>query len=96
MSEAACPSSPGPARANIARAARTAHEKNSTHVSLPVVGEVDLPPADQLAFLAGVGALAAIEVIEWPIAIVLALGHALASSHRNRLVREFGEAIESA
>ena len=95
MSEAASPSSPESARANVARAARTAHEELDA-LSLPVVGEVDLPPADQLAFLAGVGVLAAIEVIEWPVAIVLALGHALASSHRNRLVREFGEAIESA
>jgi hypothetical protein len=77
-------------RAGAAQAASSAHRKNSVHVSLPVVGGVDLPPPDQMAFVAGVGLLAAFEVIEWPVAVVLAVGHALASSHRNRLVREFG------
>ncbi|MER5182324.1 hypothetical protein ABT009_28900 [Streptomyces sp. NPDC002896] len=66
-------------------------------VTLDVLGRrVELPPADQLAFLAGLGVLAACEIIEWPVALVLAVGHKLAHSHHSRVLREFGDALEEA
>ena len=54
--------------------------------------------ADQLAFLAGVTALAAFEIIEWLVAVVLwvGLGHALASDCHRQALRDFGEALEEA
>ena len=75
-------------------AAETAHRRNSTHLSLPVFGDVTLPSTDQLAFIAGLGALAAFEIIEWPVAVILGVGHALALDHRHRLLADFGEALE--
>ncbi|WP_367325395.1 hypothetical protein [Streptomyces sp. HUAS ZL42] len=66
-------------------------------VTLDVFGtHLELPPPEQLAFLAGVGVLAALEILEWPIALVLAVGHQLAHSHHGRMLREFGEALEEA
>ncbi|MET9848267.1 hypothetical protein [Streptomyces ossamyceticus] len=76
-----------------------AAERAVTHhaVTLDVFGaRIELLPPDQLAFLAGVGVLAACEIIEWPVALVLAVGHQLAHSHHGRMLREFGEALEEA
>jgi hypothetical protein len=67
-----------------------------THLRLPVVGELHLPAAEDLAFLGGVVALAVIGVLEWPIAVLLGAGHTLALSRRNKVVRSFGEALEEA
>ena len=63
-------------------------------VNLPVVGQVEVPPPEQLAYYGGLAALAAFEIIEWPVALVIAAGHLLASNHRNRILEELGEAME--
>ncbi len=66
-------------------------------VTFDVFGfRAELPSADQLAFLAGIGVLTALEIIEWPVAVVLAVGHQLAHSHHGRVLREFGDALEEA
>ncbi|MFE5816172.1 hypothetical protein [Streptomyces sp. NPDC056479] len=66
-------------------------------VTFDVFGaHIELPPVDQLAFLTGVGVLAAFEIIDWPVALVLGVGHQLAHNHHNRVLREFGEAMEEA
>ncbi|MFF4756123.1 hypothetical protein ACWD5R_37310 [Streptomyces sp. NPDC002514] len=57
---------------------------------------LELPPPDQLVFLAGLGVLTAVELIEWPIALAIAIGHELARSHHGKALREFGEALEEA
>jgi hypothetical protein len=62
---------------------------------MPFLGTVTLPAAGELAFLGGVGVLAVVGAIEWPIAAVLGAGHLLASNQRNKVLREFGEALES-
>ena len=43
-------------------------------VRLPLVGQVPLPSTGQLLWLGGLGAMAALEVIEWPVALVAAAG----------------------
>ncbi len=74
-----------------------AHAVTSHSVTLDVFGtRIELLPPEQLAFLAGVGVLAACEILEWPVAMVLAVGHQLAHSHHGRMLREFGEALEEA
>lgn len=55
---------------------------------------VELPSEEQLCFLAGVGLLAAVGVIEWPVAAAIAIGHGLAHSQHGKALREFGEALE--
>ncbi|HYB34441.1 MAG TPA: hypothetical protein VEF72_00655 [Mycobacterium sp.] len=65
-------------------------------VSLPMVGQVMVPRPDQLAYYGGLAALAAFELIDWPVAVVIAAGHLLASNHHNRILEELGEAMEEA
>jgi hypothetical protein len=63
-------------------------------VNLPVIGQVEIPRPEQLAYYGGLAALAAFELIDWPVALVIAAGHLLASNHHNRLLEELGEAME--
>jgi hypothetical protein len=65
-------------------------------VTLPLVGRVTIPRPEQLAYFGGLAALAALEIIEWPVALIIASGHVLADQHHNRLAEELGEAIEEA
>jgi hypothetical protein len=65
-------------------------------VRLPIVGEVCLPPPDQLAYLAAIGLLAVVDVIEWPVALVIITGRMLATQHLSRVVKGIGEAFEEA
>jgi hypothetical protein len=65
-------------------------------VELPVVGRVRIPRPEQLAYYGALGALAAAEIIEWPVAVVLAAGHWLIQNQHNRVAHEIGEALEEA
>jgi hypothetical protein len=65
-------------------------------ISLPVIGQFEIPRPEQLAYYAGLAALAAFELIDWPVAVVIAAGHLLASNHHNKLLEELGEAMEEA
>jgi hypothetical protein len=65
-------------------------------LNLPVVGRVRVPRPEQLAFYGALGALAAVEIIEWPVALVLGVGHALMQNEHSRVVEEVGEALEDA
>jgi len=40
--------------------------------------------------------MAAVDVIDWPVAIVIGIGHELAHHARTRIVRELGGRIEAA
>jgi hypothetical protein len=77
-------------------AAGVAREKNSLSITLPGVGQLRLPPPDHLAYLAGIATLAVLDIIEWPIALTLAVGHFLADQRRNKILHDFGEALEDA
>jgi hypothetical protein len=77
-------------------AAKQAIEKNAIQVNVPCVGVIHLPAPQHLAFYAGLGILAALGVIEWGVAAVLAIGHFLAREDHNRLIRDFGEALAAA
>lgn len=69
-------------------------EGETFFVSLPIVGRVEIPRPEQLAYYGGLAALAAFELIDWPVAVVIAAGHILASNHHNKLLEELGEAME--
>ena len=75
-------------------AAAKAVEQNITTLRLPLLGRVSLPPVDHLVWYGSVAALTAVELIEWPIALVLAVGKILADDRTHRTVRAFGEALE--
>lgn len=65
-------------------------------IRLPLIGDVGVPKPEQLAYLGALGLLAAFEVIDWPVALAIAVGHALAEDQRHRALREVDEALESA
>jgi hypothetical protein len=65
-------------------------------VDLPVVGRLRIPPPDQLAYYGALAGLAALEIIDWPIALAIGAGHALAENHHNKVAKELGEALEQA
>lgn len=81
--------------AGRAAAARVQH-KEHINLSLPVIGRISLPHPQDMAFYAGVAALVALEMLEWPAGVALAVGHALTSQRHNRVLEEFGEALEEA
>lgn len=64
---------------------RDAHEmvKRAKNFSLklPVVGTVRVPPPDQLAFYGALGVLAAVNVIDWPVALAVGVGQAIVARH---------------
>ncbi|BBY06901.1 hypothetical protein [Mycobacterium noviomagense] len=63
-------------------------------VNVPVVGQVEVPRPEQLAYYGGLAALAMFELIDWPVALVIAAGHIMASNHHNKLLEQLGEAME--
>lgn len=63
-------------------------------LNLPVFGQVEIPRPEALAYYGGLAALAAFELIDWPVAVVIAAGHLLASNHHNKMLEELGEAME--
>ena len=50
-------------------------------MKVPVVGTVRVPPPDQLAFYGVLGVLAAVNVIDWPVALAVGAGQAIISRH---------------
>jgi hypothetical protein len=83
-------------RRGTSQAEAVAHirEGETFFVTVPVIGQVEIPRPEQLAYYGGLAALAAFELIDWPVALVIAAGHILASNHHNRILEELGEAIE--
>jgi hypothetical protein len=77
-------------------AAEQAIRRDSLHLHLPIVGELHLPAAEEVAFIGGIAAMAVLGLLEWPVAVLLGVGHGLALNRRNRVVRAFGEALEEA
>ena len=79
-----------------AQAVQQVREAETFAVNLPVVGHVNIPRPEQLAFYGGLAALAAVQIIDWPVALAITAGHLLASQHHNRVLEELGEALEDA
>ena len=48
-----------------------------------------------LAWYAGLGVMAIIEVIEWPLAILMMLGHEIAHRAHAEALRDFAEGVEA-
>ena len=77
-------------------AAHRATQQGGLAVTLPGLGRINLGTPEQLAYVAGITALAAFELIEWPIVVVLATGHVLAEQRRTKTLHAFGEVLEEA
>lgn len=71
-------------------------EKNYPRVSLPLLGDLHLPPPQQLAWYGGVVTLAAVGILEWPVAVAVCAGHLLSQQHHVQVLRDFGQALQEA
>lgn len=71
-------------------------EKNYPKVALPGLGDMHLPPPQQLAWLGGLATLAVVGILEWPVAAAIGIGHLLSQQHHVQVLRDFGEALEEA
>lgn len=60
-------------------------------VNVPLIGKVSVPPPDQLAFYGVLGVLGVTELIPWPVALGLGVGHALATRHATEAAVEAAE-----
>ncbi|GAA4868862.1 hypothetical protein [Actinomycetospora straminea] len=64
------------------------------HVEIPYIGPVGWPLTGSLSYLITVGALAAFEIIPWPVAGLLGLGHVMARNRDNQVVSEIGSGLK--
>jgi hypothetical protein len=71
-------------------------DRHQSHVTVPVLGTVTVPPPQKLAFYAVLGVLGALEIIEWPVALIVGAGHFLSEQHRSSVLQEAGQAAEAA
>jgi len=67
-------------------------------LTVPSLGAVQLPSKGTLAYFAAVAGLAALGLLEWPVAVavVIGVGHLLAQQRGNVLLEEFGEGLSDA
>lgn len=71
-------------------------ERQRLHVTLPMVGSVSLPPPERLAWYAGLVGLGAFGILDWPVVLVISVGHLMSEDQHSRLMRDFGDALEQA
>lgn len=69
---------------------------HTTVISLPAFGTVQLPSKGTLAYFGAVAGLAALGLVEWPVAVIVGVGHMLAQQHGNAVLEEFGEGLGDA
>jgi hypothetical protein len=62
---------------------------------IPFLGTIELS-RPELAYVGGIAGLAALGLLEWPIALVIAGGHVLAADRSSRTVRDLGDAMAEA
>lgn len=85
-----------PAVQMIRSTVSTLSTDDGRHVHVPAVGDLAVPPRDKITYYVGLGALAAIGVLEWPVAGAIVAGHLLADQHRFAVLRGLGKAAEAA
>jgi hypothetical protein len=76
------------------RAAAEVLDRHTIQVTLPDgIGTIRLPSPQRMVYYGGIGALAAFGIIEWPVALVIGIGHLLAEDHHHKCLAEFGEVL---
>jgi hypothetical protein len=76
-------------------APQPAHDAPKTRITVPGLGTIEMS-RPELAFVGGIAALGVFGFLDWPIALVLGVGHLLAADRSSRAARELGSAMEEA
>ena len=90
MNPTARPASPTNGRSPVVRSVKRRNVKRRPRVS----GAHSRGP-EHVAWYAGLVVMALFEVIEWPVAIVIAVGHEIAHRSRSKALRELAQGIEA-
>lgn len=69
--------------------------RNPPSVRVPGLGRVILPDKGGLLWYAGLGTMTAVELIEWPIAALVAGTHFIENHSHNRAISELAEGIDA-
>ncbi|RCG29979.1 hypothetical protein DQ384_17625 [Sphaerisporangium album] len=64
-------------------------------IRLPFIGMVAIPSIERLTYYAALAALAAFRLIDWRLALIIGLGHALAEQNLFRSLKGIGQAAEA-
>lgn len=72
-----------------------ATQRRGTPVRQPSTRATTDRPHPRLAWYTGLAVMAVLEVIEWPLAIVLVLGHEIAHRAHSEALRDFAEGVEA-
>jgi hypothetical protein len=73
-------------RMRTAQQRRTSVRRSSTATRLP---------HPRLGWYAGLTAMAIVEIIEWPLAIIMMVGHEIAHRAHSQALRDFAEGVEA-
>jgi len=66
-------------------------------VDLPgPIGTVRLPSPQRLAYYGGIAALGVFGIVDWPVVLVLGVGHLLAEDRHHKLLANLGQALAEA
>jgi hypothetical protein len=66
------------------------------HVTLPVIGlRLALPKPERLAWYAGLGLMAAFELVDWELALIIGVGHLIADNVHNQTIAELASGAQS-
>jgi hypothetical protein len=77
-------------------ASQRIREAETVVVERPLVGHLRIPHPERLAFYGGLAGMAALQLVEWPLALVFAAAHTLSENHHSRVAQELGEALDEA
>ncbi|MBB5626286.1 hypothetical protein [Sphaerisporangium krabiense] len=65
-------------------------------VRVPFIGvTIGIPPPERLTYYAALAVLVAFNLIDWPLALIIAVGHFLAEQNLFRALKGVGKAAES-
>lgn len=86
-----------PERKAISKATKDSLERQSSmSIAIPILGQIHLPPVQDLAWYAGLGLLGASGLVDWPILGVVMTGKILSEIKGNKVVSNFGSSLEEA
>jgi hypothetical protein len=63
---------------------------------LPFSIHVTLPPVEHLIYYGAIGVMLAADLIDWPIAVIVAVGKAMADNRHYSTLKNVGEALQQA
>lgn len=75
--------------------AEGATSRRTIRLRVPLLDATIEMPREMVPFYVGLAATAAIDLVDWPLAILVGLGHYIATNSHNHLVKEIAEGVDA-